>query len=57
MYNIYIGDENMIVMFIGPSSSGKDFFYERALKKYSFNEITLLTTRPKRINEKERIMW
>ena len=43
----------MIIMFIGPSSSGKDFFYEKTLKKYDFNEIILLTTRPKRVNEVE----
>ena len=41
----------MILMFIGPSSSGKDFFYRKATKKYNLKEITLYTTRPKRNGE------
>ena len=41
----------MIIMFIGPSSSGKDLFYKKTLGKYNFNKIILYTTRPIRTNE------
>lgn len=38
----------MIIMFIGPSSSGKDFFFSRTLKLFDLEKIILSTTRPKR---------
>lgn len=41
----------MIIMFIGPSSSGKDLFYKKTLEKYNLQRIILYSTRPKRINE------
>ena len=41
----------MIIMFIGPSSSGKDTFYNYTAHKYNLNNIVLHTTRPIRNNE------
>ncbi len=41
----------MIIMFIGPSGSGKDYYYKEAMKQFNFNKITLLTTRPQREGE------
>lgn len=43
----------MIIMFIGPSSSGKDYFYNKVLEKYNLETIVLYTTRPKRKGEVE----
>lgn len=43
----------MIIMFIGPSSSGKDYFYNKVLEKYNLETIVLYTTRPKRRGEVE----
>lgn len=41
----------MIIMFIGPSGSGKDYYYKEAMKQFDLNKITLLTTRPQREGE------
>ena len=41
----------MIVMFIGPSSSGKDTFFQKTAELYNLNNIILHTTRPIRNNE------
>ena len=41
----------MILMFIGPSSSGKDTFYKETAIKYGLNNIILHTTRPIRNGE------
>ena len=41
----------MIIMFIGPSGSGKDYYYKEAMKQFNLNKITLLTTRPQREGE------
>ncbi len=40
-----------MILFIGPSSSGKDTFLAKALKIYDIEPIVLLTTRPPRIGE------
>lgn len=47
----------MIVMFIGPSSSGKDFFFDKTIKTFGFNKIITHTTRPKRANEKDGVEY
>ena len=39
----------MILMFIGKTSSGKDFFYNRTIDKYNLEKIVLATTRPKEL--------
>ncbi len=44
-------------MFIGPSSSGKDFFFNRVFEKYELNRIVLATTRPKRVGEVEGVTY
>ena len=41
----------MILMFIGPSSSGKDTFLKPTLEKFSLKPIVLSTTRPMRKGE------
>ena len=41
----------MIIMFIGPSGSGKDTFFYPTLKEYALNPIILSTTRPMRKGE------
>ena len=41
----------MILMFIGPSSSGKDTFLKPTLEKFSLKPIVLSTTRPMREKE------
>ena len=41
----------MIIMFIGPSSSGKDTFFKETKEKYNLDNIILHTTRPIRNNE------
>lgn len=41
----------MIIMFIGPSSSGKDTFFKETAQKYNLKNIILHTTRPIRNNE------
>ncbi len=46
-----------IIMFIGPSCSGKDTFFAKALALYKFVPIRLHTTRPMRENEREGIEY
>ena len=41
----------MILLFIGPSSSGKDTFLKQTLERFSLRPITLSTTRPMRSGE------
>ncbi len=43
----------MIYFLVGPSSSGKDSFYEYIAKKYDLDRIVLHTTRPMREGEVE----
>ena len=44
----------MIIMFIGPSGSGKDTFFYPTLKEYALNPIILSTTRPMRKGEVDK---
>ena len=46
----------MIIMFIGPSGSGKDTFFYPTLKEYALNPIILSTTRPMRKGEIDKMI-
>ena len=48
----------MILFFLGPSSSGKDYFRGWLIKNYSFlSEIVLHTTRPMRLGEIDGVSY
>ena len=47
----------MIIMFIGPSSSGKDTFFNKSAEKYNLENIVLHTTRPIRTGEVDGINY
>ena len=47
----------MILMFIGPSSSGKDTFFKPILEEFSLKPIILSTTRPMREGETDGLTY
>ncbi len=47
----------MIMFYIGPSSSGKDTYYNYTIKKYDINSIILYTTRPIREGEIDGVTY